>query len=95
MTCRTKIDSFVRIMNAKLTLKLDQNVIQLAKEYSKQHHVSLSKLIETQLKFLVTKKKAKKVKVSGLVQELSGVISLPEAGDMQALYGDFLIEKYV
>ena len=82
-------------MNAKLTLKLDQEIIQLAKEYSKDHHVSLSKLIENQLKFLIAKKKTKKLKISGLVQELSGVISLPESLNTQEVYGDFLIEKYL
>jgi predicted HicB family RNase H-like nuclease len=42
-------------MNTKLTLNIDQNVIEEAKTYAKKNSVSLSKLIENYL-FSLTKK---------------------------------------
>lgn len=47
-------------MNTKLTLNLNKNVIEQAKNYAKDNRVSLSKLIENYLNSL-TKKIKKKI----------------------------------
>ncbi|PRZ20113.1 DUF6364 family protein [Flavobacterium granuli] len=79
-------------MNTKLTLNIDQDVIEEAKFYAKSNSVSLSKLIENYLLSL-TKKNTEKTKVSPLVESLTGVISL-ESEDYKKEYSDYLSKKY-
>jgi hypothetical protein len=79
-------------MNAKLTLNIDQSIIEEAKSYAKNNSVSLSKLIENYLHSL-TKKKSGRAKVSPLVESLTGVIS-PESNDYKKEYSDYLSKKY-
>jgi antitoxin component of RelBE/YafQ-DinJ toxin-antitoxin module len=80
-------------MNSKLTLKLDNNVIEQAKNYAKANNISLSKLIENYLQ-AVTLRKRNKVRISPLVESLTGVIELNER-DYKKSYTDFLSEKYL
>lgn len=79
-------------MNTKLTLNIDDNVIEEAKSYAKNNSISLSKLIENYLLSL-TNKKSKTTKVSPLVESLTGVISLENA-DYKKEYSDYLSKKY-
>lgn len=79
-------------MNTKLTLNIDDNIIEEAKLYAKDNSVSLSKLIENYLQSL-TKKKSDKAKISPLVQSLTGVIST-ESNDYKKEYSDYLAKKY-
>jgi hypothetical protein len=60
-------------MNAKLTLKLENEAIGLAKEYAELHHLSLSKLVEEFFKSLRTPSKPKKK--TPLAEALSGILS--------------------
>ena len=80
-------------MNTKLTLNIDQNIIDEAKTYAKSHSVSLSKLIENYLSSL-TKKNKVKSNVSPLVESLTGVISIDKDSDYKKEYGDYLAKKY-
>jgi hypothetical protein len=87
---------FVRkkqIMDTKLTLKLEQTIIEKAKDYAKHHRTSLSKLIENYL-LNITNEKGKEEKITPLVKSLSGIINLPEEFDHKKGYSDFLINKY-
>ena len=79
-------------MDSKLTLKLDANVIQRAKVYAKKQNISLSKLIENYLNAL-TGSSSKKIKVSPLVESMTGVVKLKEDADKKE-YIDYLTEKY-
>jgi hypothetical protein len=79
-------------MNAKLTLSLDKGVIDQAKNYAKDHQVSLSKLIENYLDSL-TKRSERKSKISPLVESLTGVIPSGNYDDRKEYY-DYLSEKY-
>ncbi|MBP6127646.1 DUF6364 family protein [Flavobacterium sp.] len=79
-------------MNTKLTLNIDDNVIEEAKSYAKNNSISLSKLIENYLLSL-TNKKSKTTKVSPLVESLTGVVSLENA-DYKKEYSDYLSKKY-
>ena len=78
-------------MEAKLTLKLDDSIIEQAKKYAKENNISLSKLIESYLHAITTKKR-KSVKISPLVQSLTGVVSISENDKKD--YTDFLTKKY-
>ncbi len=79
-------------MDSKLTLKLDKEIIEQAKSYAKEHQVSLSKLIENYLQFIVSKK-SEAVEISPLVESLTGVVNL-EKEDYKKDYSDFLAKKY-
>lgn len=81
------------IMDTKLTLNVDKAVIERAKEYARSQKISLSRLIESYLDSL-TSKKSKDVEITPLVESLSGVIKLDKDFDYKNGYTDFLIEKY-
>jgi len=79
-------------MESKLTLKLNKDIIDLAKTYAKEHNISLSKLIENYLQ-TVTLRRSEKIEISPLVKSLTGVIDLSDA-DYKKDYTDFLSQKY-
>jgi hypothetical protein len=79
-------------MNTKLTLNIDEHVIEEAKFYAKNNSVSLSKLIENYLLSL-TKRNTEETKISPLVESLTGVISL-NSDDYKKEYSDYLSKKY-
>ncbi len=80
-------------MDKKLTLSLDQTIIESAKSYAKSNDISLSKLIEAYLHSL-TKRNAEKSKITPLVESLIGVITLPQDFDEKEAYSEYLMEKY-
>jgi hypothetical protein len=80
-------------MNAKLTLSLDRDIIEQAKEFARSRHKSLSKLIEGYLRQTTSPDDASK-QVTPLVAKLSGVIDARKLGDHKSDYGDYLAEKY-
>lgn len=80
-------------MDKKLTLSLDKNTIENAKNYARSNNISLSKLIESYLKSL-TKSMVNTAEITPLVESLSGVISIDEDFDVKNAYTDYLIEKY-
>lgn len=80
-------------MNTKLTLKLDQDVIEKAKDYAKSKKTSLSALIENYLQKLTEEQKDKR-KITPVVKSLSGVIDLPSDYNHKNDYADYLINKY-
>ena len=80
-------------MDKKLTLSLNESVIENAKLYAKKNKISLSKLIEAYLKS-VTENTTKNVEITPLVKSLSGVIELPIGFDVRGDYTNYLLEKY-
>jgi hypothetical protein len=80
-------------MDTKLTLKLDKETINRAKDYAESKKISLSKLIESYLQ-LLTNESSSKDKISPLVESLSGVIELPKKYDDKDDYANYLTEKY-
>ena len=79
-------------MDTKLTLKLDQGVIEQAKIFAKEKNTSLSKLIENYLSLLVEQKAIPDV--TPFVKSLSGIVSLPENFDQRSAYQKHLVDKY-
>lgn len=80
-------------MNTKLTLNLNKSIIESAKNYAKENSVSLSKLIENYLNSL-TKKQQKEIKVSPLVESLTGIIPSETDTKNNDDYYDYLSQKY-
>lgn len=80
-------------MDKKLTLSLDKAIIENAKNYAKSNNISLSKLIESYLTTLTTRKK-NSAEITPLVESLSGIITLDDDFDVKDAYTDYLIEKY-
>lgn len=80
-------------MEAKLTLKLNEEIIVKAKLYAKSKKISLSALIENYLQKL-TKDEKSANEITPLVKSLSGIINLPDDYDEKQDYTDFLIKKY-
>ena len=80
-------------MDKKLTLSLNEQVIANAKIFAKENQISLSKLIEAYLRS-VTTNQTKSVKITPLVESLSGVVELPSKFDVRDEYADYLMEKY-
>ena len=82
-------------METKLTLRLNDNVIERAKIYAKSQKISLSKMIEAYLDSLTREKDTdNKISITPLVESLSGVINLPPDFDYKNEYADYLTEKY-
>jgi len=79
-------------MDSKLTLKLNGEIIERAKEYAKRKNTSLSKLIETYLGVLIEPKE--KSSITPLVKSLSGVVNLPEHYDSKKEYRKHITGKY-
>lgn len=82
-------------METKLTLRLNDIVIERAKVYARNHKISLSKMIESYLDSLTKEKRDEKsITITPLVESLSGVINLDSDYDYKKGYGDYLTEKY-
>ena len=82
-------------METKLTLRLNDRVIERAKVYAKEQKISLSKMIESYLDSLTRKiEDDSKKSITPLVESLSGVIDLPADFNYKKEYGDYLTEKY-
>ena len=80
-------------METKLTIRLKESVIERAKIYARSHKISLSKMIESYLDS-ITQDKKMKIKITPLVESLSGVIDLPADYDYKKEYTDYLTGKY-
>ncbi|MEQ1732398.1 MAG: DUF6364 family protein [Bacteroidia bacterium] len=81
-------------MDTKLTLKLEQSVIEKAKEYATSKHTSLSKLVEGYLQNILQDTATEKQKITPLVKSLSGIIKLPKDYDHKKGYTNYLTDKY-
>ena len=81
-------------MNTKLTLTLEAEVIEAAKNYAAMNGRSLSDLVENYLKSLPVKKEPKSTKYSPKVQKLKGIITLPEDFDHKKLMSEELTKRH-
>lgn len=78
---------------AKLTLKLDQAVIERTKEYAKERHLSLSGMVENYFRALTGNQPVRK-QWTPLVRELSGVAPAKAGRHWKKRYADYLSDKY-
>jgi hypothetical protein len=63
-------------MNTKLTLELDKQTIERAKQYAQTTNQSLSSLVQNYFNFISEKHEINENDLSPIVQELSGIIEL-------------------
>lgn len=82
-------------MQTKLTLSIDQEIIDRAKEYAKQQGVSLSKLVQEFLKQRTTKTEDPDFEIPDDLKDICGVIELPEDFDYKKEKAKRLTEKYL
>ena len=83
-------------MNTKLTLSIEKEVIEAAKEYAKSQGRSLSNVIEEYLKSITKRKsKMKEHKFNSLIEELSGSVKLPTNKTYDDIKTEALVEKYL
>ena len=84
------------IMDSKLTLKLNENVIERAKKYASNKKLSLSRLIENYLDSL-TREQNNDFEISPFVKSISSGKSIPANIDGKTLreeYTEYLNQKH-
>jgi hypothetical protein len=81
-------------MDTKLTLKLNQKVIEQAKEYASHKKVSLSRIVEAYLQSLTNENKSSEYEISPFVKSISTGTEIPADLDSKKEYSAYLDEKY-
>ena len=81
-------------MTTKLTLTIEEKVIDAAKRYAQKKGKSLSHLVENYLKSITSETRAKEENISPKVLILMGVIKLPKDFDYKTELGNALAKKY-
>jgi hypothetical protein len=82
-------------MDTKLTLKLNQEIIEKAKIYASQKKVSLSRIIENYLNSLTNDfKDDSSIEISPYVKSLSSGKKIPADLDYKKEYSERLMNKY-
>ncbi|MCD4768827.1 MAG: DUF6364 family protein [Bacteroidales bacterium] len=81
-------------MNTKLTLTIEQSVIEKAKIYAKGKDRSLSDIIENYLKVITTEQKSVEI-FSPLIESLRGSFKPPESFNYKKELSKEISEKYM
>lgn len=81
-------------MNTKLTLTIEQSIIERAKSYAKGKGRSLSDIIENYLKVITTEQRVVD-DISPLINSLRGSFKAPESFDYKKELSKGLSEKYM
>ncbi|MEO1515494.1 MAG: DUF6364 family protein [Bacteroidota bacterium] len=76
----------------KLTLYLDKDIVQRAREYAEKQGVSLSSLVENYLQSITADLDGETAKEGSIVDELSGIIRLDSGTKDDHI--KYLNEKY-
>jgi hypothetical protein len=82
-------------MNTKLTLTIDDTIIQQAKKYAKRKESSLSNIVENYLKVLVSEKKPSETELTPIVKSLKSSFSAEPDFDYKKELTKKLSEKYL
>ncbi len=82
-------------MNTKLTLTIEQTVIEKAKKYAKDKERSLSNLIENYLKALTKEGDSNEIELTPIVKSLKGSFTAPKNFDYKKELTNRLSEKYL
>lgn len=82
-------------MNTKLTLTIEKEIIEIAKEYAKEKGQSLSEMVENYFKYItVNRKKTQEKQLSPKVRKLRGIIKTDENFDYKKVLTEELSRKY-
>lgn len=82
-------------MNTKLTLTIEQSIIEKAKKYARSKERSLSDLIENYLKAITGDEVSAKDDLPPTVKALKGSYKMPKNFDYKKELGERLSEKYL
>jgi len=82
-------------MNTKLTLTIEQSLIEKTKKYARKRERSLSDLIENYLKALISEETNTGDELTPTVKSLRGSFKLPKDFDYKKELTDRLSEKYL
>jgi hypothetical protein len=83
-------------MNTKLTLSIEQELIQKAKDYAKQKNLSLSDIIKNYLTILTQEeKKENLITLTPIVKSLKGSFKMPANMDYKEELSKRLEQKYL
>jgi hypothetical protein len=81
-------------MNTKLTLTIDEPVIERAKAYAKEKGRSLSNIIENYLKAITMEQRESDTKITPIVRSMMGSFKAPADFDYKKELAIRLTEKY-
>lgn len=79
-------------MNTKLTLRMDKDIIEKIKQFSKKHNISISKLAETLFSNIVNYENDFEKNLSPITKKYKGMISNVKRTDDDIKYS-YLIDK--
>ena len=82
-------------MNTKLTLTLEQAIIERAKKYAKQKGRSLSDIVENYLKVITRETVVSDVEITPLTKSLRGSFKAPDNFDYKKELEKGLSDKYL
>jgi len=80
-------------MQTKLTLTMDQFAIEDAKHYAKEHHTSLSRMVQTFFSGLM-KTETGGIELTGVLRELSGVLRDEDLGNVKSDKQSRLVQRF-
>jgi predicted solute-binding protein len=81
-------------METKLTLKLDESIINQAKKYALKRQKSLSRLVEDYFRGLSNDDNLEETTINPIVKELSGIIGEKDIKGWESDYAKYLEQKY-
>lgn len=81
-------------MDTKLTLKLNQTVIDRAKKYASARKMSLSRIIEAYLQALTSENETDKFEISPFVKSMATGVEISADLDERNEYFEHLTEKH-
>ncbi|MFC2188002.1 DUF6364 family protein [Fulvivirgaceae bacterium LMO-SS25] len=82
-------------MNTKLTLTIEQSVIEKAKKYASGKGRSLSDIIENYLRIITKEEPEQKGELTGIVKSLKGSFNAPENFNYKKELSKSLAKKYL
>ena len=82
-------------MSTKLTLTIDESVIERAKKYAKSKENSLSNIIENYLKILVKDSSSTEIELTPIVKSLKGFFTSNSDFDYKKELAKKLSDKYL
>ncbi len=82
-------------MNTKLTLTIEQSIIEKAKKYANDKGRSLSSIIENYLKVITKEEVVSDIKLTPIVKSLKGSFKAPRNLNYKKEISKRLSEKYL
>ncbi len=81
-------------MNTKLTLSIEESVIERAKAYAKSKNRSLSEIIERYLDSITSENMVNDMEITPFVKSISSGVSIPDDLDYKEEYRKHIEKKH-